>query len=109
MRPGKLHVDDLTLHLERQGGLIAVIGGFNSLSLDLHHAVHIVFALKFVVEGTDNLVITTVYNTLTPLNGTIHQLNVESALDCEFLGELNGELLTGLHAVLGAPVPLNTK
>ena len=109
MRPGKLHVDDLTIHLERQGGLVAVLGGFNSLGLDLHHAVHIVFALKFVVEGTDNLVIATVDNTVATLNGTIHQLNAESALDGNFLGELNGELLASLHAILGAPIPLNTK
>ena len=70
---------------------------------------HIVFAFKFVIEGTDNLVIATVYNTVTTLNGTIHQLNAEGALDGNFLGELNGELLASLHAILGAPVPLNTK
>ena len=70
---------------------------------------HIVFAFKFVIEGTNNLVIATVYNTVTTLNGTVHQLNAKGALDGEFLGELNGELLASLHAVLGAPVPLNTK
>ena len=70
---------------------------------------HIVFTLKFLVKGTDNLVIITIYNTITPLNGTIHQLNAEGALDSNFLGELNGELLASLHAILGAPVPLNTK
>ena len=109
MRPGQGNVDDLAIHFERQGGLVAVIGGFNGLSLDLHHAVHIVFAFEFVIEGTDNLVIATVYNTVTTLNGTIHQLNAEGALDGNFLGELNGELLASLHAILGAPVPLNTK
>ena len=109
MRPGQGNVNDLAIHLERQGGLVAVLGGFNGLGLDLHHAVHIVFAFKFLVEGTNNLVIATVYNTVTTLNGTIHQLNAEGALDGNFLGELNGELLASRHAILGTPVPLNTK
>ena len=67
--------------------------------------------LKFVVEGTNNIIgAATGRNTVTAYGAIgIHQLNVESALDYEFLGELNGELLTGLHTVLGAPVPLNTK
>ena len=110
MRPGQGNVDDLAIHLERQGGLVAVIGGFNGLGLDLHHAVHIVFALKFVVEGTNNAIDTTTgRNTVTAFNGTVHQLNAEGALDGNFLGELNGELLASLHATFGTPVPLNTK
>ena len=67
--------------------------------------------LKFVVEGTNNIIgAATGRNTVTAYGAIgIHQLNVESVLDCEFLRELNGELLAGLHTVLGAPVPLNTK
>ena len=72
---------------------------------------HIVFVFELVVEGTDNIIgAATGRNTVTAYGAIgIHQLNFESVLDYEFLGELNGELLTSLHAVLGAPVPLNTK
>ena len=71
---------------------------------------HIVFVLKFVVEGTNNVIVATTGNTVAAYGAIgIHQLNFESVLDYEFLGELNGELLTSLHAIFGAPVPLNTK